>query len=161
MVDKGVLASDKNGANNSGFLVLKNLTNNQPIKVGVAYVNKFKFASRISEADEQTPQAIQTFIQQKECYLLSAGFQRDHYVLEYFRAFRDNFLIKNFLGRSFVKWYYKTAPYYAGIIYDNAPLRFLVRSLGYLAYFTFRFFPILIGVILIYFVFIRFKAIRG
>jgi hypothetical protein len=159
--DGGVLASDKNGANNSGFLVMKNLTNNQPIKVGVAYVNKFKFASRISEAEEQTPQSIQTFIQEKECYLLSAGFQRDHYVLEYFRAFRDNFLIKNFLGRGFVKWYYQTAPYYAGIIYNNAPLRFLVKSLGYLAYFTFRFFPVLIGVILICFVFFRFKAIRG
>ncbi len=161
LVDNGVLASDENGAKNSGSLVLKNLTNNQLIKVGVAYVNKFKFASLVSDADEQTPQAITTFIQEKECYLLSAGFQKNHYVLEYFRAFRDNFLIKNFLGRGFVKWYYRTAPHYAEIIYNNAPLRFLVRSLGYLAYFTIKFFPVLIGVILIYFVFIRFKAIRG
>ena len=163
LLDGGVVASSDNGAQISGSLILKNLVNGETVQIGIAYVNKFYFASEISETDVQTPEMIQTFIQEKECYLLSAGFQKDHYILEYFRGFRDNFLLKNNWGRSFVKWYYRTAPYYAGIIYDNSFLRFVVRSLGYLAYYTLRFFPILIsllGIFLIIFTLKRFSFIR-
>lgn len=155
----GVIASDDNGAQINGSLILKNLTNGEPIQIAIAYVNKFKFATKISDAEEQTPEQIQTFLQAKECYLLSAGFQKDHFVLEYFRKFRDNFLLKNIWGRSFVKWYYRTAPYYAGIIYENNFLRIIVRSLGYIAYFFLRFFPFLLTFLLI-FTFWKFRIIR-
>lgn len=157
----GQIASDENGASNSGSLVVKDLANGEEAIVGLAYVNKFYFLSEISETESQTPEKIQTFLEEKECYLLSAGFQKDHYVLEYFREIRDNFLIKNIFGRDFVKWYYRTAPYYAGIIYENSILRLLVRSLGYMAYFTIRFLPILLAFLLIIFTFRRFKLNRG
>lgn len=161
LLDGGVIGSDENGAQNSGSLIVKDLKNGESVKVGVAYVSKFKFASLISEGEEQTPQAIQTFLQEKECYLLSAGFQKDHFVLEYFRTIRDNFLIKNLWGRGFIKWYYKTAPFYAEIIYENKFLRFVVRALGYLTYFTIRFFPILLSLLLIIFTFRKFRIIKG
>jgi hypothetical protein len=155
----GIIASDDNGPQINGSLILKNLTNGERIQVAIAYVNKFNFATKISDAEEQTPEQIQTFLQEKECYLLSAGFQKDHYVLEYFRKFRDNFLLKNIWGRGFVKWYYRTAPYYAGIIYENNFLRVVVRSLGYMTYFSLRFLPFLLSFLLI-FTFWKFAIIR-
>ncbi len=156
----GAISSIDNGANQTGKIIIKGLENNQPVKIGIAYVNKFKFATLITDSEEQVPMAITTFIQEKQCYLLSAGFGKDHFVLEYFRSVRDNFLVKNSLGRVFVKWYYRTAPEFAEIIYRNSSLRFIVRILGYLAYFSIRFFPVIFAILLIYLISMKYLFIR-
>lgn len=43
------------------------------------------------------------------------------------REFRDNYLLTNFLGRSFVAWYYRVSPPMADYIAGSEPLRLATR----------------------------------
>jgi hypothetical protein len=108
------------------FLRKEHLTNNQEYYFATAALNKFFFATKVSTALAKTPLDIETFLKQQGCYLISAGFQKKHWILEYYRSFRDQWLMSTSLGRSFVRWYYKTAYSYAFIIADSYTLRTLV-----------------------------------
>ncbi len=153
LMDGGSIASYDNGTNPSGSVILKGLQNNTEIWSRVAYIDFWGFATYFSNDASQIPESIQTFLQEKECYLLSAGFQKEHFILEYFRDFRDKFLLERAWGRTFVQWYYDTAPYYAKNIYNNDLLRFVIRSSAYLAYFIMRYHLYLLFVLFISFCF--------
>ncbi|RLA64795.1 MAG: hypothetical protein DRQ88_10235 [Epsilonproteobacteria bacterium] len=137
----GRINADENGIEIPGEFFVKDLTNYREYWVGVAFVNKWGFATKISETRNQTPEKIEAFLEEKACYLVSAGFKKEHYVLDYFRDFRDQILLKNEWGKRFVTFYYNTAPKYAQIIWHNDFLSQMVRVFAYIAYFLMRYFP--------------------
>jgi hypothetical protein len=123
-----------------GMILVKGLFNGATYYFAVYLVNKFQFASRSSDNNSVQPMEIETFLQKQMCFLLSAGFQKEHYVLDYFRHLRDDYLKQFHWGREFVAWYYLTAPAYAPAIYQTPALSFLVRCLGFVGYFLGHYF---------------------
>jgi hypothetical protein len=112
------------------------LSNNVEYPVSLAYVDKWKFATLFTPAKAETTEALNVFLQKEACYFISAGFKKKHFVLDYFRSIRDDILLKSFWGRAFVKFYYRTAPYYAqNYIYPSKVLSFLVRFFSYILYY--------------------------
>lgn len=128
----------------SGYYTVKNLQNGVKVNLALAFVDKFQFATYFSNSRMATPEQIDVFLEKQGCYLLSAGFQEEHYVLEYFKKFRNEVLLKSSLGKNFVSFYYGTAPQYTSYIYNSPVLSALVRGLAYGLYFIFNFFPYLL-----------------
>lgn len=123
----------------SGPLTVSELVNGSNYVFSVALVDKFKFTSLLSANQINAPQNIEGFLKEQSCYLLSAGFQERHYVLDYFRDFRDQVLSHFTLGRLFINWYYESAPKYAMYIYHSKWLSTFVKGLGYATYFIFNY----------------------
>jgi hypothetical protein len=119
------------------------LLNNTTYHFSAVLVDKFKFASTMPDVESGTPLQIEQLLKKQACFLLTAGFGQEHYIISYFRNFRDNVLLKNWLGQKFVDLYYKSAPKYALIIYKSELLRAGIRILAYIAYFIFRNFKFL------------------
>ena len=124
---------------NNGQITVGNLTNGDTYNLSFSKVNKFLFLSNISNSKVGAPQDIQTFLDEQGCYLLSAGFQTNHYVLDYLRDIRDQYLIKVSWGRDLVSFYYNTAPDYTSFIIESPVLSFIMRAMGYFIYFIFKF----------------------
>lgn len=127
-------------ADDSGEFKLTGLTNERLYYITLSARDVFYFMSPLPATLENTPQPLKAFIQEKSCYLLSAGFQTDHPVLEYFRQWRDHTLARFSFGKKFIRWYYATAPHYTQVIIDHPALAAIVRAGGYLAYGLVRFF---------------------
>lgn len=143
----GTIISSANPVTTDGSITVKELTNEVSYEFSAAFVNKWNFATTISNSLTETPQGIETFLEAQSCYLLSAGFQEKHFVLDYFRQFRDQTLLNYSMGKAFVQFYYKTAPHYARIIYKNNTLSFIVRCFGYFLYYIFNYALIIFGII--------------
>jgi hypothetical protein len=109
-------------------LTVNNLVNNQTYIFSLVTVNKWQFATVGSVATTLTPQAIDTFLQEQSCYLLSAGFGTIHPTVNFFRAFRDEVLLPSNWGRQFVTMYYETAPTYATQIYQTGYLQNVIQN---------------------------------
>lgn len=122
-----------------GEIKVFNLTNGTSYNFSFSKINKYLFLSNLSVSKVGTPQDIQTFLDEQACYLLSAGFQTDHFVLDFFRSFRDRVLLSTDLGNKFVQFYYDTAPSYTHLILRSEKLSFIVRTMGYFLYFIFKF----------------------
>lgn len=132
----------------SGLGQVKNLTNGQDYDVTVAFRNKYLFATPQSNQRTGQPLEIEDFLEKNSCYLISAGFKTDHYVLTFLRHFRDNVLLKNSLGRAFVQLYYSSAPSYARVIYRSEFLSSIFRGLGWITYFVIKYFYYIMVLIL-------------
>jgi len=51
------------------------------------------------------------------CFIATAVYQNaNHPVVKDFRLFRDNWMIKNYFGRIFIRFYYKYSPYFAQVL---------------------------------------------
>jgi hypothetical protein len=111
------------------------LTNGELYFLSIALLNKFQYVNLVPSPLSDTPFELMAFLKQKNCYLISAGFQRNHYVLEYFRKFRDQYLLKREWGKSFVEWYYDWSPKYAPTIYKHPLLAKMVRGGAYSLYY--------------------------
>lgn len=134
----------------SGELTIKNLTNNYTYEFSLAMEDKFGYTTFLSQSQTVTPLDIEAFLEEHQCYLLSAGFGEDHFVIEYFKVFRDHFLAKFSLGKLFISKYYKSAPHYARLIYQSEKMSFLVRLVAYILYVFLRFAPqIFVGIFLL------------
>lgn len=123
----------------SGILTIDNLENNYCYSVRLYYRDKFGFASLLSKRINQTPENIETLLETQQCYLLTAGFNGDHPVVRFFRDFRDTILMKYWLGRTFINFYYETAPQYTGYILKTPWLQMMIRSISTSLYYTLRF----------------------
>ena len=123
---------DKEG----GQFTVTNLENGVSYSFKAAYVDKFGWRSDISDATVSTaPAEVEALLSETQCYLITAGFGRDHYVLDYFRYIRDQYLLKTFVGKKFVDFYYATAPSYVKFILNNPLLAKLIRAMSYTLYF--------------------------
>lgn len=123
---------------------LNDLANGTTYHIAVGCLDKFKYVTLFTASQEETPQAIDTFLDESACYMVSAGFGEEHYVLKYLRGFRDNVLMSFGLGRDFVDLYYATAPKYARIVYKHPVLRFLMRMVGYSSYVFLNFWKLIL-----------------
>ena len=121
-------------------VTVTDLVNSQSYNLGLLFVDKYNFTTQVSATLAVQPQEIQELLKKNACYLLTAGFGEDHFVIEYFRSFRDTVLAKSYLGRAFISVYYETAPKYALMIYNNDAMRVIIRGLGYTLYFIFNFY---------------------
>ncbi len=127
-----------------GSVNLNQLTNGQTYNISMSLQNKFKVFSAPSNVWSETPESIETFLKKNACYLISAGFKREHPVLNFFREIRDHYLLQSRFGRFFVNWYYATAPNYATYIANSWVLSFLVVCLSTLFYLCWNFWYLLL-----------------
>jgi hypothetical protein len=114
------------------------LQNGVEATVSVASIDKFGFSTTLSNSLPGTPLEIEPLLKKTACFLLTAGFGEEHYVITYFRNIRDQVLAENWLGRKFIGFYYSTAPKYALIIYKCETLRLIIRGSAYCLYFILR-----------------------
>jgi hypothetical protein len=112
---------------------VENLTNNTEYFFATAGLNKFFFVTKSSLASAKTPLDIEAFLKQQGCYLISAGYQQNHWVLQTYRLFRDQWLSQFSLGRTFIQFYYSSAFDLALTVSQSMPLRFVVMTLSILA----------------------------
>lgn len=147
--NNGLIVSNKTDSSmhTSGYVTLMNLENGQKVNVAIAFSDKFQFATSFTGSLIATPEQIDIFLEKQGCYLLSAGFQEEHYVIDYFKKFRDQILLKHSLGKKFVHFYYATAPHYAHYIYNSPTLSSFVRGVAFCLYFAFNYvYCIFIGI---------------
>lgn len=123
----------------SGSFEAKNLTNNRTYNISFAVRDYYGFYTPLSTPLSATPLDIAEFLEKNQCYFISAGFMEQHYVLNYFRYIRDNYILKVKLGQSFVEFYYKTAPLYVPYILEHPYLQALIRVVAYGLYFILNF----------------------
>lgn len=116
----------------------------QPYNLSLLFVDKYQFTSKASASAVALPQEIEELLKKNSCFLLTAGFGEDHYVISYFRHFRDTVLSQSYLGRAFISVYYETAPKYALMIYHNEAIRAVIRGFAYVLYFLFNFYYLVI-----------------
>ena len=129
---KGVLE----GKGEEGVAKITKLQNNVAVFLGLAYLDHFGFIGQIKDFGSVTPRPIETLLAENQCYLVTAGFQRDHYVLNYFRSVRDNILAKTWAGRLFIDFYYGSAPRFVDYILENRYLAFNIKKLSFSTYFV-------------------------
>ncbi|MBI2520119.1 MAG: hypothetical protein HYV97_06870 [Bdellovibrio sp.] len=98
----------------NGLFTIKSLVNETPYTFAFALVNKFQFTTGLNNALTETPQSIEALLRANACFLLTAGFEGNHPVIEYFRKFRDQVLLGEFwgghLGKLAVVLYYHFGP---------------------------------------------------
>lgn len=140
---------DDFGTTLEGELKLRNLTNGTTYYAFLGVVDKYYLAPKFSAQAAATPQAIEELLKQQNCFFLTAGFGEDHKVIRGFRAFRDQFLLKTFLGKTFVTLYYKIAPLYAPSIYKMNYARLYIRLWSTFAYAIPKYLPWLFALFLI------------
>ena len=111
----------------SGNVTVKNLVNGVDHNLAFALMNKYQFVSKLSNSKVASAEDILGLLEAQACFLLSAGFQKEHIVLEIFRGIRDSILMQFDWGKLFVNSYYRYAPPIAGMIYQDPVLAALVR----------------------------------
>ncbi|MBK22698.1 MAG: hypothetical protein CME70_01725 [Halobacteriovorax sp.] len=112
----------------SGEAAIKPLVNDRAYKFAIYFEDKFKFASLISNCLSATPQQIEALLKKNSCFLLTAGFNGDHQIIDYFRSFRDEVLSRTKFGQAFIRWYYKWGPKLAPYVLENPWLAKSVRG---------------------------------
>lgn len=140
-----LVEEDEVSVNSSGYFDLKNLENEKVYQVTIAIRDKFGFFTLFSDSLEGKAQTIAEFLEKNQCYLVSAGFLEQHYVLDYFRHIRDDYLLNYSLGEKFVDFYYATAPKYVPFILEHESLRFVIRMMSFALYFVFNYGLYLLG----------------
>src|SRR5690606_14454154 len=126
---------DLESTSTSGEVTIKPLVNGVTYEIVLLLEDKFQLATQVSAPLTETPQAIEALLEKQACYILSAGFQEEHFITNYFRKLRDKVLLKTTLGTSFVDWYYRTAPHYTPFIYSSPGIAFVVRCMAFMAWF--------------------------
>lgn len=145
----GSLSTDSIASSQSGEFTLSGLTNGTPVTISVVLIDKYGFASVVSNSNSATPTDIEDLLKKQNCFLLTAGFGEEHFVIDYFRHYRDHILSKSLPGRVFIKYYYQYAPKFALSIYNNSEIRALIRISAYILYFVFNFYLLVIPLFLI------------
>jgi len=125
-------------------VTVSGLTNSEEAILSVVFLDKFNFVTTLSKEVSATPLEIQELLKKNACFLLTAGFGEDHYIIDYFRHFRDTILSKSYLGRAFISVYYETAPKYALMIYHNETIRAVIRGFAYALYFIMNFYIVVL-----------------
>lgn len=126
-------------ATKGATIQVSKLTNGVEYNLGVAFKDKYRFISLIPESRKGKPIEIDKFIKSQQCYLLSAGFGEEHFIIDFFKVVRDDYLSKVAVGRAFTSFYYSTAPSYTKIIYSSEAISLIVRISAYILYFTIKY----------------------
>lgn len=128
-----------------GEVTVNNLTNGEDQYLSLLFEDQYKFGTVLSLDKVGKPQEIQQLLEKNACFLLTAGFGEDHYIIDYFRHFRDTVLASTYLGRGFIHVYYELAPKYALLIYQHEGIRAIIRGFAYTLYFIFNFYYVFLA----------------
>lgn len=115
-----------------GEVILSDLENGRLYHLSICIENKWGFCSEFPTTQSVEPQLLAEFLREQGCFFFSAGFGREHPVIERLKWFRDHVLRKLPGGEGIVQFYYRVAPPYAHYVSQSPMLRAVVRSLGYL-----------------------------
>ena len=160
--DAKLIDQNFSSAETDTSITINSLGEGQPLVNGTSYLlsiglmDKYQFVTGLSNAGVGTPLKIQELLNKQACFLLTAGFGEEHYVISFFRQYRDLVLANTWAGKKFIGFYYRLAPHYALIIYQNEWMRLVIRSGAYALYFFFNYywcFLVLLG----FFLFFNFK----
>lgn len=135
----GELLTKEFAYTDAGEITLTDLVNGTSTYFSVLGVDTYKFGTTLSDDIEGSSKSIEELLKANNCFLLTAGFGENHYVIDYFRHFRDSVLMNSFLGRKFIHFYYELAPKYALMLYQSDALRATVRGFAYVLYFVFNY----------------------
>ncbi|MBY0554585.1 hypothetical protein K2P97_08655 [bacterium] len=95
-----------------------------------------------------TPSEVVGLLDDKHCFISTAAFGSESAPeVEVFRKFRNKFLVKNSIGRQFIKFYYKVSPPIADVISGNNYLKGGTRVVLY-PFLIFASLSLKIGIIL-------------
>lgn len=130
--------------NYTGEVTVNELKNGTTYNLSVLFEDQYKFGTVLSDDAVGEPKEIEELLKKNACFLLTAGFGEDHFVISYFRHFRDTVLSQSYLGRAFIHTYYELAPKYALMIYQHEGIRAVIRGMGYTLYFIFNFYIIIL-----------------
>ena len=133
----------------AGYFDLKNLVNEKTYHTTIAIRDKFGFFTLFADSLAGQSLSIAEFLEKNQCYLISAGFMEQHYVLDYFRHIRDDYLLGFELGERFVNFYYASAPQYVPYIIDHHYVQIVIKSLAFSLYFVLNYGAYLVGIILL------------
>ena len=118
---------------------LKGLENGHCHAVRVGFVNKFGFASKFSRRLTSTPERIEVLLDKQACFLLTAGWGREHPVVDFFRHFRDKVLRIFPMGRFLIDIYGQISPRLAPFILKDEALAKKIRGLSFGLYLFLRY----------------------
>lgn len=77
----------------------------------------------------QTPTLVVGLLDDKKCFIATAAFGSSMAPeVESFRQFRNNFLLTNTIGKTFVRLYYQHSPYFANLIAQSEVAKAVVRA---------------------------------
>ncbi len=119
----------------NGQVKITGLTNGVQYNLAFGLVNKYQFVSPLTPSLLQAPEDILALLNKQACYLVTAGFGREHLVLDRIRLFRDEILLASSSGTQFVNAYYKTAPIFVPYILNSEALAWVIRTAAYFFYF--------------------------
>ncbi len=128
-----------------GQITLTGLINGTTAYYSILMTDNYNFGSTLSDDLDGSSKSIEQLLKANQCFLLTAGFGQEHFIIDYFRHFRDRVLVNSFLGREFIHFYYKLAPKYALLLYRNESLRMVVRGAAYVLYFIFNHYLLLLA----------------
>ena len=94
--------------------------------------NKWGFCSLFPSSMAVTPKELETFLKEQSCFFFSAGFGREHPVIEDLKWFRDRVLARLPGGRPIIQLYYRMARNSALHVARNPTLAAITRGLGHL-----------------------------
>lgn len=117
-----------------GQVKVDGLTNDNCYRIRLVQCDLYGFCSHASQQIQNSPENIQTLLEKQACFFFTAGFGEQHYVVDFFQAWRDQVLKKFWLGRKFIKWYYGFAPQHTDYILERAWLQSLIRGLAFVLY---------------------------
>jgi hypothetical protein len=126
-----------------GEVTVTDLVNGSTYNFSILFTDMYKFGTVLSLPKVGEPKEIAELLKKNACFLLTAGFGEDHFVINYFRHFRDTVLMNSFLGKKFVSVYYELAPKYALMIYQHDSMRAMIRGGAYVLYFIFNYFTLI------------------
>lgn len=79
-----------------------------------------------------TPSEVVGLLNSNHCFISTAAFGSEMAPeVSVFRKFRDQFLLKNYFGKKFVKYYYLYSPPAAAVIAESEALRLIARTFLY------------------------------
>ena len=108
--------------------IVPNLKNGNCYSIQFLQWDKYNFATLASHGLSNTPEKLKTVLEKKSCFLLTAGFGGGHFLVDYFRRFRDQTLSGFFLGKKFIEFYEWAAPKATDTILQTPLLAATIRG---------------------------------
>jgi|GEM_PF-4209837 hypothetical protein len=131
----GNVEGDEFPRSEEGIILVEPLTNGEAAILSIAFVDKYGFVTPLSNSETETPLKVEVLLQEQSCFFFTAGFGREHWVIDELKSFRDQVLRNSPLGNVLIDVYYEVAPKYAYVILDHPWLQATMRGIGYVLVF--------------------------
>lgn len=123
----------------AGRYGIEGLKNGQVYAISLALVNRFQFASNLSQYQIQMPLQIEQLLEASSCFIVTAGFGYHHPIVQSFQKFRDQKLRGTQRGELFIATYYRFSPAIAQVVLTHPWLQRYIQLQTYLLYYLSRY----------------------